>query len=57
VTWSLTEELLVRAQSKLEKAEVALQQAPLNMWLQLAVQFEHDKVEAFRRRLKKSQAT
>ena len=47
----LTEELLVRAQAKLEKAEQALAANPANEWLQKAVLHERDKVTSLRRTL------
>jgi hypothetical protein len=51
---SLTEELLARAQAKLEKAERALLSHPANQWLQKAVLHARDQVEVIRRALSSS---
>jgi hypothetical protein len=51
--FSLTEELLARAQAKLEKAEQALASHPANKWLQKAVLHARDQVEVIRRALSK----
>ena len=51
---SLTEELLARAQAKLEKAERALASHPANQWLQKAVLHARDQEEVIRRALSSS---
>jgi HPt (histidine-containing phosphotransfer) domain-containing protein len=47
----LTEELLARAQAKLEQAKQALAANPTNEWLRKAVLHERDKVTSLRRTL------
>jgi hypothetical protein len=43
---TLTQELLARAQAKLNDAERALQADPTNKWLAMAVQVAREKVES-----------